>query len=164
MTRKGRKVKLYVSSEIETPEHLEVKRSGDLSLDFDKSAEEYDFRGSDFAYNATGTIKVPLSFKYLRSPKAAAGSGETSLADAVYTALMDSFINSTPLLTSVLDGPIATVGSTGWRGCYEVKKMSLAAPVNGAEAFDVEMVPVEYSYMDGTDRIDVEFEPLTITA
>ncbi len=108
--------------------------------------------------------KAPISYKYLRSPAALTGSGETDPGDLVYAALMASFVNSTPLLTTVLDGPIATVGSAGWRGCYEVKKMSLAAPVNGVEAYDVEMVPVEYSYMDTTNRVDIEFEAFVVEA
>lgn len=164
MGRKGKSTKLYIATNIETPVHLEVKRSGDIGVDFDKDSEEYSMRGEDFAYNATGVKKAPITFKFLRKPKPALTGQETAAPDAVYVALMDSFANSTPLLTTVLDGPIATVGSTGWRGAYEVKKMTLAAPVNGVEAWDVEMLPVEASYMNADTLVEVTVAPITISA
>ncbi len=101
MSLKGKNIKLYISTAFESPAHLEVKRSGDIDLGFDKDSEEYMFRGGQFAYNSTGPKKAPITFKYLRSKPAVAGSGETAAVDTVYAALLDSFVNDTPLFTHV---------------------------------------------------------------
>lgn len=118
-----------------TPTWAELKRINDESLDLDKNKAEFKSRESKNRRSKGTTRFWSGSFTYLEKKNA---------ADTDFDALFASWLNGTPIEIAVMDGPIATAGSKGFRIGMEVMKMSQTRNLEDVTEWSVEYELTEF--------------------
>lgn len=105
----------------------------DVTVPLSKGEAETSTRGSKWK-TRRGTLKdASIDFNMRRRTDTA--------GQADFDALLDSFINGTPVELLVLDGPIGTSGSQGLRATCEIFKFDNGQPIEGAVTIDVSAKP-----------------------
>lgn len=128
MSKSGQNCKLYVNTGTHaSPTWVELKRVIDVTHPLTKDRRETSRRESGWKFERGALKGTELSFGYLYK----AGS-DTALA-----ALRDSYLDGDQIEFAVMDGPIATVGSQGYRFFGEVFEFSNDEPLNGSKVVNV---------------------------
>jgi hypothetical protein len=101
----GKNLKLYYSEDYGTPVWVEIEKAINVNLpDISKSINKIMTRESEWQFAVPGNKAIQLTFGYLYE------KGTDTVLDDLY----DSYLNDTVLTFAVMDGAIATTGSTGW--------------------------------------------------
>jgi hypothetical protein len=124
----GKDCKLYYSVAYNSPTWVQIKQAMNVDLPtITKGTVDVMSRESLWKAKA-GTLKeIQLQFGYLHN----------NSADAVYAVLLDSFIADTVLTFAVMDGAIATAGSSGWRFPGIVTAFTMTEELEGVRTFSV---------------------------
>jgi len=124
----GKDCKLYYAADIDaSPTWTLISQAINVSLpDISKTMVEIMSRESTWKTNESGLKSLSLSFGYLYK----------NGTDTVFDALKDSFIADTKLYFAAMGGPIATVGSEGFRFVGIVSGMSETQELEGARTFE----------------------------
>lgn len=118
----------YNTGTNETPVWVEIDRAKDVNIDpASKGQAEQKSRASKFNYKRGTHIELGLSFGYDYTP------GD----DTVYAALLDSFLNGTPIQFAALDGPIETTGSQGWKLVCEVFECPMGQELDNTASIEI---------------------------
>lgn len=124
---------LYIDelANLVTPTWDEVKDIKDVTLNLEKAEADVSRRGGGGWGADVGTLKRgSIDFNMVNNPD-----------DPRYAQLLDSFLNGTPINVAVMDGPIATAGSQGFRALMEVMKFTRNEPLEDALGVDVTLKP-----------------------
>jgi hypothetical protein len=144
----GRKNKIYLNTgTYGTPVWSELKRVTGLKRPQGRGSSEYMYRGAKSKKTAVGYQKFELSFKYetKRDP---------ANADAMLTALQDSFDNETVLDMATVDRAIATSGATGVRGPFQVTTFDRDEDDESNTSYDVTLSEVDHE--ESSELVEVE--------
>lgn len=136
----GKDCKLYYSVAYTSPTWVMIKQAINVDLPtITKGTVDVMSRESLWKAKA-GTLKeIQLQFGYLHN----------NASDTVYAALLDSFIADTVLTFAVMDGAIATSGSSGWRFPGIVTAFTMTEELEGVRTF---AVTVDYARkLDGSN-------------
>lgn len=136
----GKNCKLYYSVAYTSPTWVMIKQAINVDLPtITKGTVDVMSRESLWKAKA-GTLKeIQLQFGYLHN----------NSSDAVYAALLDSFVADTVLTFAVMDGAIATSGSSGWRFPGIVTALTMTEELEGVRTF---AVTVDYARkLDGSN-------------
>lgn len=113
-----------------TPTWVLINNCGDLDVTEQNDKVDVPLRKNlGFKCYVPGETDYGIAFRMIYDP-----------ADASQTALRAAFRNKTPIELLVLDGPVATVGSSGVRATMGVFKMPRQEPL-GPMMMDVEVAP-----------------------
>lgn len=104
----------------------------DVTVPLTKTEIDTSSRASEFLLLAGGLIAAGVTFEILDRD-----------SDATLGVLIDAFLASTAIEFLVLNGPVATVGSTGLRMTCEVFDVSGSEPLDGAATKSVTIKPTE---------------------
>ncbi len=131
MTRIGLECKLYYNSgTYSVPVWNEVVNAKDVTVPLTKGEAETSRRGTTWK-TRKGTLKdASIDFQLVQEDN-----------DAAFTALLDSYINSTPIELLALNGPIDEVGSQGLRAVCEVFNFQDGQALESAVQYDVSCKP-----------------------
>lgn len=125
-----------------SPTFVAVPNIQDLTRTDARSESNVTGKGEDIATFDTSYRVQKVSFKlvFVR--------GETALA-----AFRTAYRGNTPLDMVVLDGPLATVGSSGTHADWKFVKMDESQPLDGNVTFDCEIVPTKTSNGQPVDYV-----------
>lgn len=113
-----------------SPVWNEIPHVGDVTVPLSKGEAEASTRNSRWK-TRIGTLKdASIDFQLKR----VAG-------DLDFDALLDSFLNGTPIDLLVLDGPVTESGSQGLRATCEVFKLDNGQPLENAVVYDCSAKP-----------------------
>lgn len=131
MTRIGLNCKLYRNTgTYGTPTWVEIVNARDVTVPLSKGEADTSRRGSSWK-TRKGTLKdASIDFQLIQDD-----------GDASFTALLDSFLNGTPIDLLVLDGAIADPAAQGLRATCEVFNFQEGQPLENAVTFDVSAKP-----------------------
>jgi hypothetical protein len=108
----GRLAKTYLNTGTNaTPVFAEAKFIKDLKLPLSKGEVSLEDRDSKWKKMLAGLSEVGLSGTYNK---------RRNKTDAIWTALMDSYLNDTPLQFYIMDAPIADSGAYGFKAYFQV--------------------------------------------
>lgn len=108
----GRQAKTYYNSGTNaTPVHAEAKFIKDLKLPLSKGEVALEDRESVWKKMLAGLKEVGLSGTYNK---------RRNTVDAIFAALMDSFLNDTPIQFHVMDDTITNSGAYGFKAYFQV--------------------------------------------
>lgn len=116
----GQECKLYYNSGTHaSPTWVEIKRAIDVSLAMGKGEADMSRResGEELARGALKQRNIDFGYRYKIG------------ADTVFDALMDSYVNGTPIQFAVMDQDITTAGAQGLRAFCEVMKADRDEPL-----------------------------------
>lgn len=124
----GKDCKLYYAADIDaSPTYVLIAQAINVGLPtITKAMVEVMSRESTWKSKESGLKEISLTFGYLYK----------NGSDTVFDALRDSFLNDTKLYFAVMDGPIATVGSEGFRFPGVVSGMSMTEELEGVRTFE----------------------------
>jgi hypothetical protein len=124
----GKDCKLYYAADIDaSPTYVLITQAINVSLPtISKTMVEVMSRETNWKSKESGLKEISLSFGYLYR----------NGSDSVFDALRDSFLADTKLYFAVMDGPIATVGSEGFRFPGVVSGMSMTEELEGVRTFE----------------------------
>jgi len=112
-----------------TPVWVEIERAMDVDVTpFSKGKAEQKTRVSKFNFKRGTYIELGVAFGYDYEP---GGS------DTVFAALLDSFLNNTPIEFWAADGLAATVGTAGPRMVCEVFECPMGQKLEETGKFDI---------------------------
>lgn len=110
-----------------TPVWVLMAAAKDVEVTFSKSKLEAKDRNSKFNFKRGSFVDIGLNFSM----------DKYSVSVADYVVLLDSALNNTPIEFFAADGPVATPGSEGWRGVFEVFEIPEKQELEGLVMFDV---------------------------
>lgn len=112
------------------PTWAQIKRAEDIDISNERENTQIFVKGEDLAKAIVGGKKLSVAFKY-RLKKA---------TDAVYTELKAAYDDASLVVEfAAMDGDMATSGSAGFSGPFQVTKFSESRPYNGPVEVDVEL-------------------------
>lgn len=131
MTRIGLDCKLYYNSgTYASPTWVEIVNAKDVTVPLTKGEADTSRRGTEWK-TRRGTLKdASIDFQLVQED-----------GDAAFTALLNSFLNNTPIELLALNGPVGTVGSEGLRATCEVFNFQDAQALESAVVYDVSAKP-----------------------
>lgn len=145
----GRKAKCYVNAGTNaSPVWLEVKKIKGLKLPISKGEGEIADRESDWKKFLAGFKELGLTFRYRKIIG----------TDAVFALLEDSFYLDTELQFAICNGPIATPGTKGVKGYFQVFGFDGDEDEETPVGHDCTLKLTEYF------EADVSIEPTRFTA
>ena len=154
----GRQQKLYYNNRPDSksagagtylaPVWVIIDRIGDLDFSNSKASTDVDMRASETTIKVFGNKTRSITFTYYRK----GGAG----ADPVFDVLSDSYENDKPLDMAMLDGLVATSGSTGVRGPFTVAQLDKSEPIAGVVSYAVTLEFSDFEHTPGTTQL---FEP-----
>ncbi len=122
----------------------EVPNVRDLTLNLEKATADATTRGNGGWRAEVGTLKgSSVDFEMIADP-----------ADTHYTAIMNAWLNNTPIQFAVMSGPLVSPpapGSEGLIAVFSINNISRAEPLEGVQMASVTMTPTYVS--------DVAFKP-----
>lgn len=108
----GRYAKAYLNTGTHaTPVHAEAKFIKDLKLPLSKGEVALEDRESEWKVFLAGLKEAGLTGTYNK---------RVNTVDAVFAALMDSFLNDTPIQFHVMDADITYTGAYGFKAYFQV--------------------------------------------
>lgn len=135
MGQPGRKSKLYVNAGTHaSPSWTLIDRAQDVTVPLSKERVEQDDRSSPFKKKHGGGKEFQLNFGYTYKKG----------TDAVYSILLDSFLNDTAIELLELDDLVSVTGAKGWRGYMEVFGFEKGQELNNTVSIDVECELTEH--------------------
>lgn len=117
----------YNSATNASPTWVAMPSVGNLNVDLTKAEVELAERASGWLQTGGGRKQGAVTFDYLHN----AGT------DTVFDALLDSYLNDTPIEMAFMDQAIATTGAQGLRAPMLVTQLSQAQELDGALMFAV---------------------------
>lgn len=131
----GNACKLYYNTGTDaTPTWVEVTRAKDVSAPLSKGEADVSRRESNWKMSK-GTLKEGgLEFGYQYK----LGS------DSVFDALVDSYLNGTPIQFAVMDQAIATSGAWGFKLFSEVMELPIDQPLEDGVVINVSAKPTDH--------------------
>lgn len=133
----------------DTPDWTEINRARSVTTGLSKGQADTSRRQSKYRLQRGALRELTLSFEYVYK------NGGT---DTLYDALLDSWINGTPLDLLVLDDEVTVDGATGWRAYYEVFSFERTEELEGAVIHSAELMPVDVEDDAGTLLEPARFE------
>ena len=114
-----------------SPNWSEIANVGDLNLGLEKGEADVTIRAFKGWRATKGALKeATIEFQMVWDP-----------ADEDVQALLDGWLNDTPIEFAVMDGPITQAGSEGLRATMEVLKFSRGEGKEDAMLVDVAIKP-----------------------
>jgi len=136
------------------PTWSEVKRVKDLNTPLTKSEADMSRRESSWKLYKGALKDGSIEFTYVYK----CGT------DAVYDALLDSYVNGTALQLAAMDQAITETGARGFDGWFEVFDLSHDQPLEDGAMINVVAKPADnVAASSGSDSILVEPELLTVS-
>lgn len=147
----GKETKLYYNSATHaSPTWVLIDRARNIQVNDGPALSEVEFHGSKNTSNIPGYAAFSGSFEYVRRKG----------TDTVYDALVAARDAGSPLELQHLDGPIATVGSKGWKAPVLLGEGSSTA--NGGDPLVESFAFGLADAYDASDNV-VEKESVTIS-
>jgi hypothetical protein len=136
----GRDAKLYYNSgTVASPTWVEIKEARDLSMPM--TAESYDDSDRSTAIKLFGAGGIEVSISGKLSYRNGNANCET---------IRDLFFSRCAAEFALMDGPIATSGSEGFRGGFKVFTNSHEFPLADGMTVDIELKPAYFENGSGT--------------
>lgn len=140
----GRQAKAYLNTGTNaSPVHAEAKFIKSLKLGLTKAEVALEDRESDEKAFLAGLRESNLTFEYNK---------RRNTVDAVFTALMDSFLNETQIQFHVMDDDITNTGAYGWKQYYQVFGLEKTQDLEAVQVYSVTMKPTYY--VESSTRIE----------
>ena len=128
----GKDCKLYLNAATHaTPTWTEVKSAINVSANLGKGEADVSARFSGWKLTKGALKELEISFTYRHK----------SGVDAVFDALLDAYINDTPLEFAVLDAAITEAGAQGPRAFCEIISMNLTQELENAAEYEFTVKP-----------------------
>lgn len=113
-----------------SPTWVRIVRAEDVDISDERENSQIFIKGQDLAKAVVGGRKLSVSFKYRLK----------NATDAIYNELKSAYDDNTLVVEyAATDGAIATSGTEGWSGPFQVTKFAESRPYNGAVEIDVEL-------------------------
>jgi hypothetical protein len=131
MTRIGLDCKLYYNTgSYTTPNWQEITNAKDVTIPLTKGEADTSRRGTTWK-TRRGTLKdASIDFQIVQED-----------GDAAFAALLDSYLNGTPIELLALNGDVAEAGSEGLRCTCEVFSFQDGQALESAVVYDVSAKP-----------------------
>ena len=123
-------VLLYVGEQISAT-RTEVKSAINVSANLGKGEADVSARFSGWKLTKGALKELEISFTYRHK----------SGVDAVFDALLDAYINDTPLEFAVLDAAITEAGAQGPRAFCEILSLNLTQELENAAEYELTVKP-----------------------
>ena len=118
----------------------EVERFRDVSVSMSKTIVDISRRQSSWMLKRGGLKDASVTAQYMY----------TAGTDADFTAIQDSYSNSTSIQWAFMDQDIANTGAQGLMAFSEVTDLSYDQPLDDAMVFNLEINPTAFEETPGT--------------
>lgn len=128
--------KLYYNSNTNaSPTWVLIDRAKNANCDSSSTTATTTSRESVYETDEVVTVKVgPLTFDYQIN----------QTVDADFNYLRAAWLAKTKVQFAMMDGPIATAGSEGWKAYFQISKCTVSEPEGGVRTASFELVPCKY--------------------
>lgn len=140
----GRTAKCYLNTGSNaSPVHAEAKFIKDLKLPLSKGEVALEDRESEWKVFLAGLKEVGLSGTYNK---------RINTADTVFDAMMDSFLNDTPIQFHAMDTDITYTGAYGFKAYFQVFSLEKTEELETIQNYSFGM-KLTY-YVEASARVD----------
>lgn len=127
----GRDAHIYLNTgSVATPTWTEITEARDVSMPMTADQIEQSDRSTKFKLYSSGGIDLSVSFKM-----------SYRNGSANFASLQSLFLTGCGAEFAIMDGPIATAGSEGVRGGFQVFSNSFDFPLSDGQTVDIELRP-----------------------
>jgi hypothetical protein len=131
----GKDAKLYYNSATHaTPTWVEITNAMDVNVPLSKGQGDISTRASGWRKKGAGLKEASIEFGYLHHRG----------ADTVFDALLDSYVNDTPIELAAMDDDITLTGAQGLRAFMIAFDMSQGQALEEGIKYDFSFEPTQF--------------------